>query len=160
MFDIKDFYPSISESLLKEALNFVKRHTEVKKEDVDIVMHARKSLLFNKEGTWIKRTGGLFDVTMGAYDGAEVCELVGTFLLNIISEKCDKKEIGLYRDDGLAIFKNRSGPENEKMKKFIQKTTLEFTKIENITKAPVRSTFHIICLKCSLYKLSWPFELG
>ena len=30
--------------------------------------------------------GDLFDVTMGAYDGAEVCELVGTFLLQKISK--------------------------------------------------------------------------
>ena len=44
-------------------------------------MHARKSLLFNEEGTWMKKDG-LFDVTMGAYDGAEVRELVGTFLLD------------------------------------------------------------------------------
>ena len=29
------------------------------------------SLLFNEEGTWMK-IDGLFDVTMGAYDGAEV----------------------------------------------------------------------------------------
>ena len=43
-------------------------------------------------------------------------------MLNLIGERCDKKEIGLYRDDGLAIFKNRSGPENERIKKFIQKT--------------------------------------
>ena len=28
-----------------------------------------------------EKRGGLFDVAMGAYDGAEVCELVGTFLL-------------------------------------------------------------------------------
>ena len=44
-------------------------------------MHARKSLLFNEEGTLMKKDG-LFDVTMGAYDGAEVRELVGTFLLD------------------------------------------------------------------------------
>ena len=32
----------------------------------------------------------LFDVTMGAYDGTEVWELVETFLLYKISEKYDK----------------------------------------------------------------------
>ena len=121
MFDVKDFYPSISENLLKEALEFAKRQTKVTKKDIDIVMHARKSLLFNEEQVWIKRNGGLFDVTMGAYDGAEVCELVGTYMLNIIGEKYDKTEIGLYRDDGLAISKNQSGPQNERMKKFLQK---------------------------------------
>ena len=58
---------------------------------------------------------------MGAYDGAEVCELVGTFLLNKLSLKYNKNEIGLYREDSLAIFKNISGPKSEKTKKKIQK---------------------------------------
>ena len=58
---------------------------------------------------------------MGAYDGAEICELVGTYLLHLISEKYPKENIGLYRDDGLAVFKNTSGPENEQIKKDFQK---------------------------------------
>ena len=53
-------------------------------------------------------------MTMGGHDGAEVCELVGNYLL------CEKKDIGLYRDDGLAVLKNKSGPESEKIKKSIQ----------------------------------------
>ena len=28
----------------------------------------------------MKKQSGLFDVTMGAYDGVEVCELVGTYM--------------------------------------------------------------------------------
>ena len=47
-----------------------------------------------------------FDVTMGAYDGAEVCELIGTVLLDKIILKYDKNSIGLYRDSGLSAFKN------------------------------------------------------
>ena len=57
---------------------------------------------------------------MGAYDGAEVCELVGNYLLYELSKLYEKKDIGLYRDDGLAVFKNKSGPELEKIKKSIQ----------------------------------------
>ena len=38
----------------------------------------------------MKKSSNLFDVTMGAFDGAEVCELVGTFLLNKISQKYNK----------------------------------------------------------------------
>ena len=64
---------------------------------------------------------GLFDVTIGAYDGPEVSELVGTFLLYKLSLKYNKNNIGLYRDDGLAIFKNISDPKSEKVKKYIQK---------------------------------------
>ena len=62
-----------------------------------------------------------FDVSMGAYDGAEVCELIGIFMLSLLSKHINKNHIGLYRDDGLAILKNTSGPEAEKLKKKLQK---------------------------------------
>ena len=63
----------------------------------------------------------LFDVTMEAYDGAEVCELVGNYLLNNNKSKLyEKKDIGLYRDGGVAVFNNKSGPESEKIKKSVQ----------------------------------------
>ena len=41
------------------------------------------------------KEGDLFDVAMGTYDVAEVCELVGTFLLEEICEICNKSNIGL-----------------------------------------------------------------
>ena len=37
---------------------------------------------------------------MGSYDGAETCELVGSYLLSQLPETID---LGLYRDDGLGI---------------------------------------------------------
>ena len=46
----------------------------------------------------------MFDVTMGSYDGAETCELIGAYMLSLIAPKF-KNEVGLYRDDGLAICK-------------------------------------------------------
>ena len=57
---------------------------------------------------------------MGAYDGEKVCELVGTYMLSLILEKYNKKDFGLYRDDGLGEVKNESGPETEKIKKNIK----------------------------------------
>ena len=65
--------------------------------------------------------GDLFDVVMGAYDDAEICELVGTFLLEKIIEICNKSNIGLYRHDGLSIFRNKSGTQLEKIKNKFQK---------------------------------------
>ena len=88
---------------------------------METIFHVCKSLLFNSNNTWIKREGRLFDVTMGAYGGAEVCDLVGTYLLSLIAEKYNKNDIGLYRDDGLASFKNTSQPKNEKIKKVFQR---------------------------------------
>ena len=68
---------------------------------------------------------------MVAFDGAEVCELVGNFLLHKLSEKYERKNLALYRDDGLAIFKNVSGPDSEKFKKkfckLLQDHVLELT---------------------------------
>ena len=96
---------------------FASKRIGVKDKDKEIVFHARKSLLFNKEAAWIKKEGGTFDVTMGAYDGAEVCELVGTFILHQLASKYNKDNIGLYRDDGLAAFKDTSGPQSERIKK-------------------------------------------
>ena len=64
--------------------------------------------------TWMKKQSGLFDVTMGAYDGTEVCELVGTYMLSVISKKYNKKDFRLYCGGGLGVVKNKSGPETEK----------------------------------------------
>ena len=58
---------------------------------------------------------------MGAYDGHEVCKLVRSFLLYGLSLEYNKTNIGLYRDDGLAVFRNVSGPHCEKIKKEFQK---------------------------------------
>ena len=69
----------------------------------------------------MKKGEKLFDVTMGAYDGAEVCELIGCFMLSKISKKYNKNNVGIYRDDGLSVFKNKSGQQLERIKKDFQK---------------------------------------
>ena len=121
MFDIKNFYPSITQDRLNKALYFGSENVYISKRDIDIINHARKSLLFDGSNTWIKKQGGLFDVSMGAYDGAEVCELVGTYMLNVLSKEYNKNDFGLYRDDGLAVLKKKSGPQSEQVKKNIRK---------------------------------------
>jgi len=66
-------------------------------------MHAKKSVLVNSDNYWRKKTSdNYFDITMGSYDGAETCELVGSYLLHQIANKY-KHNFGLYRDDGLGI---------------------------------------------------------
>ena len=94
--------------------------------------HARKSLLFSNQKPWMEREGNLFNVTMGAYDCAEDCELVGIFMLNKIGEKYNKNDVGLYRDDGLVVFKNVSGPGSEHIKKNFQ-SLFKKCKLEIIT---------------------------
>ena len=66
-----------------------------------------------------KDNDGMFDVTMGSFDGAEVCKLVGLFILNDLANKYGTNNIGLYRDDGIAIFRNTTGPQAERTRKEI-----------------------------------------
>ena len=109
-FDIVDFYPSITEDLLRDALTFARKYVDISDDDMNIIFHSRKSLLFENGKAWMKREkDGLFDVTMGSYDGAEVCELVGAYLLNKLAEHLDKSSTGLYRDDGLAALRGCTG---------------------------------------------------
>ena len=119
IFDIENFYPSINENLLENAIAFAKIYCDITERDINIIMHARKSLLFNNNEPWIKKGNNTFDVTMGSFDGAEICELVGLYILHGLCAKYGKDTIGLYRDDGLAIFKNISGPAAERIKKDI-----------------------------------------
>ena len=42
-------------------------------------------ILFDKTSVWVKKDNPDFDVTMGSYDGAEVYELIGLYLLNLLS---------------------------------------------------------------------------
>ena len=56
---------------------------------------------------------------MGSFDGAEICEIVGLYLLNKLSKLVGNDNLGLCRDDGLAAIKSTSGPILDKMRKNI-----------------------------------------
>ena len=53
----------------------------------------------------------------GAMTELRTCELVGLILLYSIGEKLNKDNIRLYRDEGLACFKNNSGHQSDKIRK-------------------------------------------
>ena len=85
-------------------------------------MHSRKTLLFDKNEPWVKRGDSpMFDVAMGCYDGAEVCELVGMYILQKLISEFPEGDIGLYIDDGLACFKNMSARAGDKARKSFTK---------------------------------------
>ena len=62
---------------------------------------------------------------MGSYNGVEVCELVGTFILPKLGNIIGKKNTGLYRDEGLAVLRNMNARGTDKMRKIIIKTFKE-----------------------------------
>ena len=72
--------------------------------------------MFSNEEPWAKkdRNKGL---PIDCYNGAEICELIGTYLfdqINAISKKKKKKR--LFRDARLGIFKKMSCLEVEREK--------------------------------------------
>ena len=112
-----EFYLSITEKLLTDAFNFANDHLNINDEAIGSIMHARKSLLFCYGDVWVKKSGSEFDVTMGSFDNAGVCELVGLYLSHFLAKIFGKEAVGLYRDNGLAILRNASGPDAERMRK-------------------------------------------
>ena len=88
-FDIEEFYFSISKLLLK-AIACTKTLVNISDEEINTIMHSRKSLLFNN--TYMDKENGDpdFDITMGSFDGAKLCELVGLYVLYILGEKYGK----------------------------------------------------------------------
>ena len=63
---------------------------------------------------------------MGFYDGPQVCELVGSYMLIQLTHSVNKESVGLYRNDGLGVFPNISKPERERKKKQIVKIFKEY----------------------------------
>ena len=103
-FDVVDFYPSITDDLLNKALSFASDFDEISDQEKHIIVQAKNSLLFSETQAWCKKNSSSnFDVTMGSFDGAETCELVGSYLLSQLPTDL-KGKIGLYRDDGLGAF--------------------------------------------------------
>ena len=108
-----DFYPSISEKLLTDAIEYANKFVKIDKKSIKIIMHCRKTLLFCE--AWSKKSYDRFDITMGSFDGAEVCELVGLYLLHHLSGILGKEVVGLYRDDELAILRNTPGTQRREI---------------------------------------------
>ena len=60
-------------------------------------------------------------MTIGSFDGAAVCELVRIYILCFLAKLINKKDCGLYRDDGLLILQNVNGEQIDRMCKNIIK---------------------------------------
>ena len=128
-FDIVEFYPSITEQLLCESLDWANGLLNISTLNREIIMAAKKTLLYNESVPWCKKGAqNFFDVTMGSYDGAECCELVGVYILNKL--KTVDADLGLYREDGLgASAKTKRQIENLKkdIKKIFNELGLKIT---------------------------------
>ena len=93
-------YPNISERLFKDAVDFAKNYTAISEGDCEILFNARKQLITWDDSNWTKKQG-LFDISIGSYDGAECCDIVGLYILFHLKNEFPDENLSLYRDDGI-----------------------------------------------------------
>ena len=103
--DIENYFPSINAKVLNDAVNWANAITEISAEEQEIIIHCRKTFLFDNYSTWVKKDNPDMDVSQGSLDSAELCELVGLFLLHQVKSLIPVNLYGIYRDDFLAAVR-------------------------------------------------------
>ena len=88
-------------------MNFTEKHTEISEKDKAIISMTNRFESKRKEGY-------LMQPQESSMEDRFVKPLEIFFFANYQKKKKNKKGIGLYRDDGLAMLKNISGSKAEK----------------------------------------------
>ena len=52
---------------------------------------------------------------MGCFGGAELCQLIDIYIESILAKITSKNDMGLCRDDGLILLKNKNGQHTDKI---------------------------------------------
>ena len=96
-----------------------------------------------------------FDVSMGANDGADICERACLYILTEIHENMDFTSVGLYRHDVLAAIRSASGcsldRHRKKLKTLFQDNELKIT--VKTGKASINFLDIDFCLNSESYQL-------
>ena len=110
--DVRAMYPNITRGIVAEALQWASEYDEeLDQVKIDAILVSLNSILISCNNAWQKKVQpssetSLFDVTMGSYAGAEICTLVGIYILQKVSDSnifCGKWAFGLYRDDFIGV---------------------------------------------------------
>ena len=93
VFDIQEFYPSITEKLLKDTLAFAERYVNIEPNELELIFHARRSLLYCKDTAGLRRkeTGNSM-LPWGVMTELKHVKLLVYFYC-IVLEKCSIKKI-------------------------------------------------------------------
>ena len=120
-FDIVEFFTSITEKLLDNAVSYAQTvsnavsYAQIILDITQLSKQSRKSLLLIDGSIWMKKSeNALFDATMAPH--GEICGLVGATLSNL-SNIIDQINIGLYRDDELSVIGNGNRPKPDRLRK-------------------------------------------
>ena len=106
----------------------MKTLVNISDEEINTIMHSEKSLLVNNTDIRIKENGDPdFDLITRSFDSAELCKLVGLYILHFLGEKYGKYRIDFFRDHGLACFGYTGGPQADRIRKnFIKIFKVDF----------------------------------
>jgi len=87
-FDIQKFYLIIKIGHLNSAISFAQKFTKISEDDIKVIKHTCNSVLTYNGKQWVKKDQeSTFDVPMGSYFGAELCNLIGLYILDKLSNK-------------------------------------------------------------------------
>ena len=67
-----------------EAIEFAKEHVPITRKEVELIFHAGKSVLYYHGEPWVTKEGNF---ALEANDRANVCELIGIYMLYLIGKK-------------------------------------------------------------------------
>ena len=121
--DLDNFYASITPKILDQALDWAAEYVGITAQERKVVKQSCQSFLYFGGQPWRKKGDDNFDVGMGAYHGAQICEVVGLFLMSRLAHIKDLSAI-IYRDDVLAVTRATSR-QQEKMRQAIVKVFSE-----------------------------------
>ena len=62
---------------------------------------------------WIRK----FRRSNGGYDSSQIADLVGLYILNMLTRIISHQQAGLYHDDGLIYIPNSNGPLSSSIQK-------------------------------------------
>jgi hypothetical protein len=116
--DIDNFYASITPELLEESVDWATEFVDISAQQRKVIFQSCQSFLHFGGQPWRKKDG-IFDVGMGAYHGAQVCELVGLFMMSRLKHI---KDLGLviYRDDVLGVTRATSRQQEKMRQKIVE----------------------------------------
>lgn len=119
-FDIDNYYASIYPIVLNSALIFACKYTSLTRDEINVILSARKSLIAFDNKLWARNdTPDCLDITVESPDSTQVTDLVGIYLLYNLHKKIPRIVGRLYRDDALLLVRNHSNRQFEMTKKEI-----------------------------------------
>ena len=95
------------------------KYIDITNEQYEIILACRKTVIKNNDSTWVKNGLENFDVPMGGYDSSQIADLVGLYILNMLTRIISHQQACLYRDDGLIYIPNSNGPLSSSIQKRI-----------------------------------------